>query len=195
MTGRAQRILGVDPGSRKTGWGVVECTGRHAAIRHVDNGVFMLSEGAPLAERLRELSVGLADVIERHRPHHAAVEDVFVHKGPRSALILGQARGAALATLALGRVPVTAFASTQVKARITGRGRASKLQVADMVCVLLGLAEHPFEDAADALAIALCHAMSLQSPVPLAPAKKAPPRRGGVRGGLAELARAQGKIP
>lgn len=194
MTDPAVRILGIDPGSQKTGWGIVEFGGRDKAVRHVDNGVFMLSKGVDLSERLRELSVGLSEIVERYRPHQAAVEDVFVNKGARSALVLGQARGAALATLGLCRVPVSTFASTQVKSRVTGRGRASKLQVANMVCVLLGLAEHPFEDAADALAIALCQAMALRCPVPDVPRALKKKARGGIRGGFAELARAQGKI-
>lgn len=191
----ALRVLGVDPGSRKAGWGVVDVEAGSKKLHHVDNGVIFLKEGEPLTDRLVALSRALHGVIESFRPDVAAVEDVFVQKGARSALILGQARGAALATLGLCQVLVVSHTTSQVKARVTGRGRATKEQVAEMVCVALGLKEHPFEDAADALAVALCHALDRTAGVvvPAAPVK----RRAGTRGrreGLAALARAQGKL-
>jgi crossover junction endodeoxyribonuclease RuvC len=192
------RVLGIDPGSRKTGWGVIDVLHQERKLVHVDNGALFLDTKADLSARLLELSRALAQVIETHRPTCSAVEDVYVAKGARSALILGQARGAAVATLGLHGLTVESHTAAQVKARVTGRGRASKEQVAEMVCVLLGLPEHPFEDAADALAVAVCHAMTFLGPEVMARAasttgaKPAKARKG--RAGLADLARAQGKI-
>src|SRR5687768_14407252 len=130
------RLLGVDPGSHKTGWGIVDIHERR--IVHVDNGVLMLDDSRELAVRLVDLCHRLGDVITRYRPDVAAVEDVFVQKGARSALILGQARGAALATLGLAGLKVTSIPTSQVKLRVTGQGRAGKAQVAEMVRALLG---------------------------------------------------------
>jgi crossover junction endodeoxyribonuclease RuvC len=194
------RILGVDPGSRKTGWGVIDVEG--SRVVHVDNGVLMLDDDRDLTIRLVDLAHRLNDVVTTYAPDRAAVEDVFVQKGARSALILGQARGAVLTTLGLRGLKVTPYSTSMVKQRVTGGGRADKLQVAAMVTALLGLPEHPFEDAADALAIALCAA--LDSPLQvragagaattlattLGTAKK-PKTRG--RDALLALAVAQGK--
>src|SRR5688500_4850650 len=149
----AVRILGIDPGSHKTGWGIVDVEGTR--IVHVDNGVLFLDDSRDLAVRLVDLCHRLNDVVVRYRPDSAAVEDVFVQRGARSALILGQARGAALAVLGLQGLTVRSIPTSQVKARVAGRGRAEKGQVAEMVRVLLGLKEVPFEDAADALAVAI----------------------------------------
>lgn len=189
------RIIGVDPGSRKAGWGIVDVDYGTRKFKHVDNGVIFLDGRAELPDRLVELSQGLHRVIEEFRPAIAAVEDVFVQKGARSALVLGQARGACLATLGLCQVQVRSHTSSQVKLRVTSRGRATKEQVAHMVSLTLGLAEHPFEDAADALAVALCHAIeltSVMSPPKLASKRKQTKK--GRRAGLEALARAQGKI-
>lgn len=200
------RVLGVDPGSRKAGWGIIDVVRGERRLVHVDNGALFLDVKADLADRVVELSRGLREVVETYRPDVAAVEDVFVNKGARSALTLGQARGAVLATIGLCGVPVATHGSAQVKSRITGRGRASKLQVTEMVTVLLKLAEHPFEDAADALAVALCHGLEHLGPRACGPdgeaaspravldeLRAARPARGG-RAALAELARAQGKV-
>jgi crossover junction endodeoxyribonuclease RuvC len=187
------RILGVDPGSRKTGWGVVDVSG--SRVVHVDNGVLMLDDDRDLTVRLVDLAHRLNDVVTTYAPDRAAVEDVFVQKGARSALILGQARGAVLTTLGLRGLKVTPYSTSMVKQRVTGGGRADKLQVAAMVTALLGLPEHPYEDAADALAIALCAA--LDSPLQIRagatalPTTKKPKVRG--RDALLALAVAQGK--
>ena len=190
-----QRILGIDPGSRKTGWGVVDVAG--SVVTHVDNGVLMLDDDRDLTIRLVDLAHRLNDVITTYGPDRAAVEDVFVQKSARSALILGQARGAALTTLGLRGLAVTSYPASVVKQRVAGRGQADKEQVAAMVTALLGLPEHPFEDAADALAVALCAgldnpavARALSSSPSSSSAKK--PKRG--REALAALARAQGKL-
>jgi crossover junction endodeoxyribonuclease RuvC len=184
------RVLGVDPGSRKAGWGVVDVELERRTLTHVDNGVILLDHKAELPDRVLELSRAIHKVVETYRPTHSAVEDVFVQKGARSALVLGQARGAVLATLGLCEVPVASHTTSQVKSRVTGKGRATKLQVAEMVTLLLQLPEHPYEDAADALAVAICHA--LEGGVPQAP--KPVKRRGKKRDALADLARAQGKL-
>ena len=188
------RWIGVDPGSHKTGWGVVDVA--DGRVVHVDNGVLFLDDDKVLAIRLVDLCHRLKDVVVRYRPDAAAVEDVFVQRGARSALILGQARGAALATLGLAGLSVTSVSTSLVKLRVAGRGRADKGQVAEMVRVLLGLKEVPFEDAADALAVALSVAFpdnpALVSTTSTGPASgKAGKSRG--RGALAQLARAQGK--
>lgn len=186
------RILGVDPGSRKTGWGVLDVSG--SRVVHVDNGVLMLDDDRDLTIRLVDLAHRLNDVVTTYAPDRAAVEDVFVQKGARSALILGQARGAVLTTLGLRGLKVTPYSTSMVKQRVTGGGRADKLQVAAMVTALLGLPEHPFEDAADALAIALCAAFDspLQAGAgPTTPTTKKPKTRG--RDALLALAVAQGK--
>lgn len=194
------RVLGIDPGSLKAGWGAIDVEERARRVHHVDNGVIFLDEAAPLAERIVQLSRRLHEVVESLRPDVAAVEDVFVNRGARSALILGQARGAVLATVGLCGVPVTSHSTSRVKVRVTGHGRATKEQVQEMVTRLLGLGAHPFEDAADALAVALCHsfegfAEAAISSASLPAAKGAPPRgKKGKRAGLAALARAQGKL-
>ncbi len=183
------RLLGVDPGSHKTGWGIVEVGG--SVIEHIDNGVLFLDDDRSLTVRLVDLCHRLNDVIVRYRPEAAAVEDVFVQRGARSALILGQARGACLATLGLAGLPVTSIPTSQVKLRVAGRGRAGKEQVAEMVRAQLRLPEVPFEDAADALAVAL--AVSLVTPVAAAPTPDGGRARRRGRDALLELARAQGK--
>ncbi|MCP4498787.1 MAG: crossover junction endodeoxyribonuclease RuvC [Deltaproteobacteria bacterium] len=193
------RVLGIDPGSRKAGWGLVDVCKKTRKMTHVDNGVIMLDANAPLHERLVVLSKRLHDVVETYRPQVAAVEDVFVNKGARSALVLGQARGAVLATLGLCGLQVESHTNNQVKSRVTGRGRASKEQVNDMVRALLGLAHAPFEDAADALAVALCQGMQQLEPneVSAALLKTSSTRRGkgrGTKDGFLALAKAQGKF-
>lgn len=190
------RVLGIDPGSLKAGWGVIDVDLGTKALTHVDNGVLFLDERAELPERIVALSRGLHRVLESFSPDIAAVEDVFVNRGARSALILGQARGAVLATIGLCGVPVASHSTSRVKARVAGTGRASKEQVADMVSRLLKLKEHPFEDAADALAVALCHGLDGLSSMTLPAAALAPARKHskGRRAGLAALARAQGKL-
>jgi len=186
------RVIGIDPGSRKTGWGVVDVDG--SRVVHVDNGVLMLDSDPDLTIRLTDLAHRLNDVITTYGPDRAAVEDVFVQKGARSALILGQARGCALTTLGLRGLHVTSYSTSMVKQRVTGGGRADKEQVAAMVTTLLGLPEHPFEDAADALAVAICAAFD--GPLPVvrgsAPIPTVRPKTRG-RDALLALAVAQGK--
>ena len=156
------RILGVDPGSRVLGYAVVEAgeprAGGLLPLRYVECGVLEASERAPLEERMGEIAVGLREVIDELRPDVMAAEDVFFAVNARSALALGQARGAALAIAGMARLRVFAYSPAVVKQAVTGRGRAPKLQVAEMVRALLGLKRLPRSDAADALAVAVAHA-------------------------------------
>lgn len=149
-------ILGIDPGSRYTGYGVIESAGQKS--RHIASGRLNVSEGdMPL--RLLKVFDGLAELIERFRPAEIAIEETFVNRAnAQSALVLGQARGAAICACARAGVPVAEYAAAQVKLAIAGNGRAEKEQVGHMVKVLLNLREKIAADAADALAVALCHA-------------------------------------
>ncbi len=149
------RILGVDPGLRATGFGVIERCG--SGLRYVASGVIRVPEGE-LPMRLAMIYAQLREVIERYEPGVAAVEKVFVNVNPQSTLLLGQARGAAITALASAGLPVSEYTALQVKQAVVGYGRASKEQVQAMVVRLLALPGTPSKDAADALACATCHA-------------------------------------
>jgi crossover junction endodeoxyribonuclease RuvC len=148
------RILGIDPGSLVTGYGVVERRG--AELRHVAHGTLRPLRGAPLAARLAAIHAGVVRVIEAHRPAFVVVEQVFIAGNPRTALVLGQARGVALAAAAAAGLRVDELSPQAVKLAVVGTGAAKKLQVQRMVQRLLALEEAPVQDAADALAAALC---------------------------------------
>jgi crossover junction endodeoxyribonuclease RuvC len=148
------RILGIDPGSRLTGFGVIETDGARTA--HVASGC-LLARAQSLALRLRSIFEGITEVIVSHRPEEMAIERVFLHRNPDSALKLGQARGAAICASAMLGVPVFEYTSTQVKQAVVGGGHAAKAQIQYMVRLLLNLPQVPQADAADALAVALCH--------------------------------------
>ena len=150
------RILGVDPGLRHTGWGVIAMDGPR--LTWIAHGVIKPDTKADMADRLAELCVQLRAVIEAHAPQEAAVEETFVNINPRSTLLLGQARGAAMATLAGAGLKVAEFAATKVKQSVVGTGAADKTQVAFMVRRLLPKAGDVTADAADALAVAICGA-------------------------------------
>ena len=150
------RLLGLDPGLRHTGWGVIETTGNH--LRHVANGSVGSDGAAPLADRLMQLHDGLAQVIEQWQPEAAAVEETFVNRNPTSTLKLGQARGVVLLVAALHRLPVAEYAPNLVKKSVVGTGHAAKQQIHAMVGMLLPGAEIANQHAADALAVAICHA-------------------------------------
>jgi len=149
------RLLGVDPGSIKTGVGIIDVQGNH--IRHVFHSVIRSGKGE-FDERLHVLFAGLSDIIERYQPHDVAMEDVFVSKNVGSALKLGQARGALIAACGAHRLRVTPYSPTKVKQSVVGFGRAEKDQIGHMVRMLLHPPEPVGEDAADALAVAICHA-------------------------------------
>jgi crossover junction endodeoxyribonuclease RuvC len=156
------RILGLDPGLRRTGWGVVESAGN--ALTYIACGCIEPNENADLAARLAELHVELAAVLERFAPHEAAVEETFVNADARGALRLGQARGIALLVPAQAGLKVAEYAPTVVKKSVVGAGRAEKSQVRMMIGVLLPKADPQTEDACDALAIAICHAHHRNAP-------------------------------
>jgi crossover junction endodeoxyribonuclease RuvC len=151
-------ILGIDPGSTATGYGVVE--GTRAGLRHVAHGIVRPKAGDPLASRLAHIHAEVLAVARAHAPELAVVERIFVAANPRSALVLGQARGVALAALAAAQVEVGEFAAREVKQAVVGNGNATKAQVQAMVMRLLALDVKPPTDAADALAIAICQAHS-----------------------------------
>ena len=151
------RILGLDPGSLRTGYGLIECTA--AGERHLANGCINV-RGTDFLLRLRRIFEAIAVLIEEYRPDEIAIERVFVHRNVDSALKLGQARGAAIcAAVALG-ASAYEYAPRAIKLAVSGFGAADKLQVAQMVTALLRLERRPVADAADALAVALCHAQS-----------------------------------
>ncbi|MDT0498358.1 crossover junction endodeoxyribonuclease RuvC [Algiphilus sp. W345] len=149
------RILGIDPGSRLTGYGLILTDGPRT--RHLAHGVIRCGDG-PLPRRLTLIFRELSALLLEHQPDQAAVEQVFVNRNVQSALTLGQARGAAVCALGMQGLEVSEYAPAEIKRAIVGRGRAEKVQVQHMVRVLLNLDESPAEDASDALAVALCHA-------------------------------------
>lgn len=150
------RIIGIDPGLRRCGWGIVESSG--SRLSYVACGTIMPPTQAALAERLVLLHRGLLELIERYRPDEAAVEETFVSAGARSALQLGQARGVVLMTPASAGLPVGEYAANLIKKSVVGSGHAEKAQVQMMIKILLPTADFKGADAADALAIAVCHA-------------------------------------
>ena len=151
-----RRVLGIDPGSRRTGYGVIETDLRGRAPVYVASGCIRAERG-PLPERLAEIYRGVLALIEQHQPGEVAIEQVFMARNPQSALTLGQARGVAIAAVVARELAVSEYAARQVKLAVVGTGRASKEQVQHMVRELLSLSGIPQADAADALAIALCH--------------------------------------
>uniref|UniRef100_UPI004057B1DF crossover junction endodeoxyribonuclease RuvC n=1 Tax=Candidatus Electronema sp. TaxID=2698783 RepID=UPI004057B1DF len=153
------RIIGIDPGSRITGYGIIDKLG--PSLGFVACGTIRAEREKDFTRRLLVIFDGLSEVIERHRPEAAAVEDVFVSHNARSALKLGQARGAAVVALLRQGLPVHGYPPRLVKQAVTGHGHAEKEQVQHMIQVLLELSGPPSSDAADALAVAVCHAQRL----------------------------------
>jgi len=149
------RILGIDPGLRITGFGLLEKSGNK--LRYVTSGT-VSSGGGDLATRLKVLLEGLAEVIAVQRPQEVAIEKVFVNVNPHSTLLLGQARGTAICAAVIAGLPVAEYTALQVKQAVVGKGHARKEQVQHMVKRLLALPGDPSPDAADALACAICHA-------------------------------------
>ena len=152
------RILGIDPGSKATGYGFIEQRGNR--LIHLDNGAIFTHSKDALAERLQQIYLGLCALIEKHRPDAVAVEQVFMARNPASALKLGHARGVSLLAGINAGLPVAEYSALQVKSAVVGYGRAGKNQVQQMTRTLLNLPEIAQEDAADALAVAICHAHS-----------------------------------
>lgn len=169
-------ILGIDPGSRRTGFGVIRQTGSKA--EYVSSGVIRIPETA-LPERLKVIFDAISEIIALHKPGEMAIENVFMAKSAGSALKLGQARGAAIVAAVNCNLPVFEYEARKVKQSVVGTGAATKIQVQHMVKTLLNLPGDPQEDAADALAVALCHAHTQKSLINIASAGKF--RRGRMR--------------
>lgn len=154
------RILGLDPGSRVCGYGVID--EEKGDLRYVECGVLTAPEDRPMEQRLGEIARGLREVIGELSPGVVAVEDVFTHQNPRSALALAQARGMALAVIGLAGLRVASYAPALVKKTVTGSGTADKGQIARMVQALIKLKSLPRADASDALAVAITHGRTLR---------------------------------
>lgn len=154
-------ILGIDPGSRKTGYGIIQSDGQK--LVRVDSGCICLAKGE-LIERLGKITTTLSEIIKQHNPEFIAIEQVFMYVNPNSALKLGQARGAAIVAASLHQLAYAEYSARQVKQAVVGYGAAAKAQVQMMVRSLLKLNTPLQEDEADALAIAVCHAHSASLP-------------------------------
>ena len=161
LTGATIRIVGIDPGLRRTGWGIVETSGN--SLRFVASGTITSDAAFDLATRLCQLHAGLTAIIDAHQPDEAAVEQTFVNKDAVATLKLGQARGIALLVPALAGLPVAEYAPNAVKKAVIGVGHGEKKQIHMMVKVLMPKATFDTDDAADALAIAICHTHHRQS--------------------------------
>lgn len=151
----AVRILGIDPGSRRTGYGIIDTGGVSNETRLVDSGT--IATTGEHTDRLRRIFSRMEELIRQYQPHEVSIERVFVHRNVDSALKLGQARAAALCGTFEADIPVFEYAARYIKKAVVGRGDADKAQVQLMVRILLGLRKTPESDAADALAAALCH--------------------------------------
>ena len=156
-------IIGLDPGLRTTGWGVVDAHDNN--LHHIAHGAISSVSSAPLAERLRQIHTGVLDVIAEFLPDEAAIEETFVNKNPSSTLLLGQARGAVMLAPALAGVVVSEYAANLIKKSLVGVGHADKKQVRMMVRMLVPGADVEQADAADALAVAICHVHHRTSPI------------------------------
>jgi crossover junction endodeoxyribonuclease RuvC len=156
MSSTTTRILGLDPGLRRTGWGIIESDG--VRLSYVASGVITSNGGDELAYRLAELYQGILSVIAAHKPAEAAVEETFVNENPRSTLKLGQARGMALLAPAMKGLTVAEYTPNLIKKSVVGAGHAEKHQIQAMIGFLLPRAKFESADEADALAIAICHA-------------------------------------
>ena len=149
------KVIGIDPGTRIMGYGIVESSG--SRLIHIDNGAIFTSPKAPLADRLRDIYEGISKVIDQYKPDAVSIEDIFYSKNVKSAMKLGHARGVGMLAGANKGLDIFEYTPTAIKSAVVGFGRAEKKQVQQMVKILLNLPEVPQEDAADALAAAICH--------------------------------------
>lgn len=149
------RILGIDPGLRATGYGVIEAHG--TKLVYIASGTVRIPSADELPLRLKVILEGLAEVIATYQPAIAVIEKVFVNTNPQSTLLLGQARGAAICALVIANLPVSEYTALQIKQAVAGHGKAQKSAVQEMVRRLLKLSGTPSPDSADALAAAICH--------------------------------------
>lgn len=162
--GKPLRVLGIDPGLARMGWGVVEKNG--SVFRALAYGTLETKAGNPLPERLKSIFEGLKALLAKHRPDVAAMEELFFSRNAKTAIVVGQARGVSLLACGLAGVPVAEYRPMEIKQAVTGWAGAEKGQVQKMVKLLLGLAETPRpDDTADALAIAITHAQSAGTPL------------------------------
>lgn len=159
-------ILGIDPGSRRTGFGLVQASG--ATLEYVGSGTIHINENDEWPARLQEVFASVSEVIRNYRPAEVAIEQVFLAHNAASALKLGQARGAAIVAATSAQLPVFEYDARKIKQAVAGTGAADKAQVQHMVTLLLKLPVAPKEDAADALAVAICHAHTQQRLIQLA---------------------------
>ena len=150
------KIIGIDPGSIKTGFGIIEFDGYQ--LEYINSGVIKVSSRKPVQQRLVVIYNSLLDILNTYSPDVASFEDIFSYKNPKSALYLGYARGVALLGVTISGIPVYSYAPSVVKQIITGNGRASKKQIKEAIKTILNLKGTISEDASDALAIAICHA-------------------------------------
>lgn len=162
MRGTLVRIIGIDPGLRRTGWGVIESDG--VRLMYVASGHICSTSDEELSYRLREIFEGISGVLAAHRPAEAAVEETFVNENPRATLKLGQARGMALLAPAMKGLRVSEYPPNLIKKSVVGAGHAEKKQIQMMVGFLLPKAKFDSADEADALAIAICHAHHRATP-------------------------------
>ncbi len=156
------RVVGIDPGTRKTGWGVVDKNGTR--LTAVAAGIIQVNAKAPLAQRLLQIHASIVKVIEEYSPGAMALEDMFFAKFPNAAIKLGHARGVAMVAGAAAGLEVHEYPPALVKRTVAGKGSATKPQVARLVGAILGLRELPGEDATDALAVAVTHLQTLRNP-------------------------------
>lgn len=155
------RVIGIDPGTTTTGWGVVESNGN--TLRHVANGCIRTQPGESLPDRLGMIFSELTRIIDEHKPQQAVVEEIFVSRNVQSALKLGHARGVAIAAANHQGLPIHEYTALQVKKSVVGYGRAEKQQMQEMVRILLCMTKSAPQDAADALGVAICHLNHLPS--------------------------------
>ena len=155
------RLMGIDPGSRITGYGIVEMDGPRS--RYIASGGIQTDSSRPVPERLKTIFESIAHLIREYQPMEVAVEQVFMHRNPDSALKLGQARGAAICAVVVAGLPVSEYAARAIKQAVVGSGAADKTQVQRMIALLLNLPALPQSDAADALAVAICHGHTRQT--------------------------------
>lgn len=148
-------ILGIDPGSRITGYGLIKETNRR--LEYIDSGCIRTSSEGELSQKLLQIYEGICLLMDKYFPKEVAIEQVFMHKNPNSALILGHARGAAMVAAASHRILISEYPARVIKESVVGYGAADKIQVSHMVVQLLTLSSAPQQDAADALAVAICH--------------------------------------
>ncbi len=149
------KVLGIDPGTRVMGYGIVESEG--SRLIHIDNGAIFTRTDDPLPKRLKEIYDGISKVIDSYSPDVISIEDIFYSKNVKSSLKLGHARGAAIVAAVNKGLDVFEYSATAIKSAVVGYGRAEKGQIQQMVKILLNLPEPPQEDAADALAASICH--------------------------------------